>query len=133
MSRRSVIIVLGCALALMSAVPATFTSATLPDEVIIRITSGTPGHEIQVQGTYVYSPGDSQLHQVSQQTPFELKVGAARLVGIFGTASGETPIHVEMVTQNAKSGHAVSTATGKTVAVSTHILIAGSGIAGLSC
>jgi hypothetical protein len=98
--------------------------------VFIRVTSATPGQEVQVEGAYVYTPGGSVFHHVTQQTPFEVKQRASMFMGIFGTASAESPIHVEMVSKGKKSGHSTATATGKAVTVTTNELAGGSAIAG---
>ena len=118
MSSKPVVGVAACALCLMFATPAVSVSSEPSASIIIHVTSATPGHEVQVEGAYVYTPDGSSFHHVTRRTPFEVKESANRLMGIFGTASAESPIHVEMVTEGKKSGHGKSTATGKAVTVS---------------
>ena len=118
MSSKLVVGVAGCALCLMFATAAGSVSPKPLADIIIRVTSTTPGHEVQVEGGYAYTPAGQSFHNVTERTPFELRQSANRLMGIFGTASAESPIHVEMVTEGKKSGHGVETATGKAVTVS---------------
>lgn len=119
MSNRMVLAVGACALCLVFAAADKPSSSGSPAEVTIRVTSMTPGHEVEVEGAYVYSPGGSEFHHVKEQTPFTLKEQASRLMGIFGTASAESPIHVEVVSQGTGSKPTVSTATGKAVTFTT--------------
>jgi hypothetical protein len=130
MSPKLIAVVAISTMCLLSAAPAGSSSTGPTAEVVIRVTSATPGHEVQVEGAYVYAPGDSSFHHVTQQTPFEVKERASQLVGIFGTASAEAPIRVEMVSQGKQSGHSVATATGKAVSVRTNEHEASSAIAG---
>jgi len=131
MSLKLTVAVAICTSCLLFAAPAGSESSGPSAEVVIRVTSATPGHEVQVEGAYVYTPGGSSFHHVTHQTPFEVKERASRFMGIFGTASAESPIHVEMVSEGRKSGHSTATATGKAVTVTTNELAGGSAIAGL--
>jgi len=131
MTPKLIVAVAVCALCLLFAAPAGSASSGPSAEVVIRVTSATPGHEVQVEGAYVYTPGGSSFHHVTRQTPFEIKERASMFMGIFGTASAESPIHVEMVNEGKKSGHSTATATGKAVTVTTNELAGGSAIAGL--
>ena len=131
MSLKLVVAVAVCAVCLAFAVPAGSSSSGPSAEVVIRVTSATPGQEVQVEGAYVCTPGGATFHRVSQLTPFELKERANRLVGLFGTVSAASPIHVEMVSEGKKSGHTVATATGKAVTITTNESQGGSAIAGL--
>ncbi len=107
------------ALGLMFAAPTGMSSSTPAADVVIRVTSATPGHEVQVEGAYVYVPQGSDLHHIRRATPFEIKERAGVLVGIFSSNSADSQIHVEMVSQGAQSGKSTATATGLAVTVTT--------------
>lgn len=108
-------IVVLSALMLMGAADPKLFPAREATDVVIRVSSATPGREID-GGIATLADGSDSAH-MSRQTPFELHAHAKYLVGIFGAKSSESPIRVEVVIHRSPGEPATSTSTGTTVIV----------------
>ena len=110
------IIVLSTLMLMGAADPKLFPPREATD-VLIRVSSATPGREVQVDGGIATLADGSDSAHMTRQTPFELHAHAKYLVGIFGTKSSQSPIRVEVVIQRSPGEPATSTSTGTTVIV----------------
>lgn len=109
-------LVLG-ALLLMGAVdPKRFPPREATD-VVIRVTSASPGNEVLVDGGYASIADGSDSSNMRRRTPFEVRAHGKYLVAVFGNTVSESMIRVEVEIHRSAGEPATSTATGRTVLV----------------
>lgn len=63
----------------------------------IKVTSATPGREVDIEGAYLFNGSDPSLHVVRQATPFEAHADGQLGMGVFRTTKSDSPIVVEVV------------------------------------
>jgi hypothetical protein len=80
-------------------VATSFAGVPSPDakEYMIKITSSSPGHEVEIEGAYLFNGSDPALHVVRQATPFEARADGQLGMGIFRKTKGDAQIVVEVI------------------------------------
>lgn len=68
-----------------------------PKTYAIKVTSATPGHEVDFEGAYLFNGSDPSLHVVRQATPFEAHADGQLGMGVFRKTGGDARIVVEVV------------------------------------
>ena len=62
----------------------------------IKVTSAVPGHEVEIEGAYLFNGSDPTLHVVRQATPFEAHADGELGMGVFRRTKGDGRIVVEV-------------------------------------
>jgi hypothetical protein len=62
----------------------------------LRVTSATPGTEIEFEGAYMFNGTDPAIHYVKQQTPFKITADGELAMGMFRSIAGTGQIKVEI-------------------------------------
>jgi hypothetical protein len=91
-------IVLGTLVTLISATAGEATSQSAPmPATVVRITSGTPGHEVRVRGVLLVFGQPMQV--VEQATPFEFRSARPLVFAAFEPAELEGMLRLELLSQ----------------------------------
>jgi hypothetical protein len=89
--------------------------------MILRVTSNTPGEELQLEGAYLFHSNESPLSYIVQETPFILTIKSDTLSAMFRTKSGKGQLQVELQDYVAGEERPLLSGSGRAVVLGVNL------------
>jgi hypothetical protein len=90
-------ITLGTLVTLVGATVVGATSRAAPTTAVVRLTSGTPGHEVRFRAVLLVR--DQPMRVVEETTPFEVRPDGQLVLGAFEPVGPGAMLRVELVSE----------------------------------